>query len=48
MPTGIMGNGGSRLLGIEAQGVSAWWKERAQTYVFILSPFLLPNHFEPQ
>ena len=29
----------------EPQGVSAWWKETAQTRVFVLPPSLLLNHF---
>ena len=37
-----------RLLLIEPQGVSAWWKETAQTHVFVLSRSLLLNHLEPQ
>ena len=43
-----MGNGGfySRL--IEPQGVSAWWKETAQTHVFFLSRSLLLNRLKPQ
>ena len=28
--------------------VSAWWKESAQTRVFVLSRSLLLNHLEPQ
>ena len=39
----IMGNSG-----FECQGVSAWWKEKAQTRVFMLSPSLLLNHLKPQ
>ena len=30
------------------EGVSAWWKEKGQTRVFILSPSLLLNHLGPQ
>ena len=30
------------------QGVSAWWKEIAQTHVFILSRSFLLNHLEPE
>ena len=30
------------------EGVSAWWKEKAQARVFILSPSLLLNHLETQ
>ena len=30
------------------QGISAWWKETAETQVFVLSPSLLLNHLEPQ
>ena len=33
---------------IELQGVSAWWKETAQTRVFLHSRSLLLNHLEPQ
>jgi len=33
---------------IEVLVVSAWWKETAQTRVFLLSPSLLLNHREPQ
>ena len=32
----------------EPQVVSAWWKETAQTRVFVLSRSLLLNHLEPQ
>ena len=32
----------------EPQAVSAWWKETAQTCVFMLFPSLLLNHLEPQ
>ena len=32
----------------EPQGVSAWWKETAQTHVFVLFRSLLLNHLEPQ
>ena len=32
----------------EQQGASAWWKETAQTRVFVLPPSLLLNHFKPQ
>ena len=44
----IKGNGGSYNCLIETQGVSAWWKETAQTRVFVLSPSLLLNHLKPQ
>ena len=43
-----MGNGGFKGCLIEPQGVSAWWKETAQTRVFTLSPSLLLNHLETQ
>ena len=43
----IMGNGGFYGCLIEPQGVSAWWKETAQTRVFVLSPSLLINHLNP-
>ena len=44
----IIGNGVFML--IEPQGVSnsVWWKETAQTRVFMLSPSLLLNHLETQ
>ena len=44
----IMGNGGFCSCLIKPQGVSAWWKETAQTRVFLLPFSLLLNHFEPQ
>ena len=44
----VMGNGGFYGCLIEPQGVSAWWKETAQTHVFMLSPSLLLNHLETQ
>ena len=43
----IMGNGGFYGCLIEPQGVSAWWKETAQTRVFMRSSLLL-NHLKPQ
>ena len=43
-----MGNGDFTGCFIEAQGVSALWKETAQTRVFKISPFVLLNHLEPQ
>ena len=43
-----MGNGSFYGCLIEPQGVSARWKETAQTYVFLLSHSLLLNHLEPQ
>ena len=33
---------------IEPQGVSVWWKEIAQTRVFLVFRSLLPSHLEPQ
>ena len=44
----IMGNGGFYSCWIESQGVSAWWKETAQTRVFFLSPSLLLYDLEPR
>ena len=44
----IMGNGGFYVCLSEPQGVSAWWKETAQTSVFTFSPSLLLNHLKPQ
>ena len=44
----IMGNGGFYSCLSEHRGVSAWWKETAQTHVFVLSRSLLLNHLEPQ
>ena len=44
----IMGNGGFYSCVSESQGVPAWWKETAQTHVFIPSRSLLLNHLEPQ
>ena len=44
----IMGNGVFYGCLIELQGVSAWWKETAQTRVFVLSPSLLLNRLEHQ
>ena len=35
MSKSIMGNGGFYGCLIEPQGVSAWWKETAQTRVFV-------------
>ena len=43
-----MGNGGFYSHVNESQGVSAWWKETAQTRVFVLSPSLLLNRHEHQ
>ena len=43
----VMGNGGFNRLN-EPQGVSAWWKEIAQTHEFLLSCSLLLNPLEPQ
>ena len=38
----LMGNGGFTVgFLVEAQGVSVWWKETAQTRVFMLSSSLL-------
>ena len=48
MPKDIMGNGGFYGCLSKPQGVSAWWKETAQTRVFMLSPTLLLNHLKPQ
>ena len=31
---------------IESQGVSEWWKETAQTQIFVLPRFWLLNHIE--
>ena len=44
----IMGKGGFYNCLIEHQGVSAWWKEREQARVFVLSPSWLLNHLKPQ
>ena len=44
----IMSNGGFYGCLSEPQGVSAWWKDTAQTRVFVLPPSLLLNHFKPQ
>ena len=44
----IMGNGGFYACLSEPQSVSAWWKETAQTHVFVLSRSLLLNHLKPQ
>ena len=44
----IMGNGGFCVCLSEFQGVSPWWKETAQTRVFILSRSLLLSRLEPQ
>ena len=43
MPKDIMGNGGFYGSLSKPQSVSAWWKETAQTRVFVLSPALLLN-----
>ena len=44
----IMGNGGFNGCLIEPQSVSAWWKETAQTWEFLLFHSLLLNHHELQ
>ena len=44
----IVGNAGFHGYLSEPQNISAWWKERAQTRVFVLSRSLLLNHLEPQ
>ena len=44
----IMGNGGFYSCLSEPQCVSAWWKETAQTHVFVLSFSLLLNRLEHQ
>ena len=44
----VMGNGGFYGCLNEPQCVSAWWKETAQTRVFLLSRSLLLNPLEPQ
>ena len=44
----VMGNGSFYGCLSELQSVSAWWKETAQTHVFLLCPSLLLNHLEPQ
>ena len=44
----IMGNRGFYGSLIEPRGDSAWWKETAQTYLFLVSRSLLLNHLEPQ
>ena len=44
----VMGNGGFYGCLIEPRRVSVWWKETAQTRVFLLSLSLLLNHLEPQ
>ena len=43
----IMGNIGFDSCLSEPRGVSAWWKETAQTRI-ILSRSMLLNHLEPQ
>ena len=48
MSKAIMGNEGFHGCLIEPQSVSAWWKEKVQTRVFMLSRSLLLNHLEPQ
>jgi len=45
MLNGIMGNGGLWFL-IEALGVSATWREKAQTNVFMPALFLLANNMD--
>ena len=42
----IMGNDGFYRCLSEPQGVSAWWKETAET-LFVFSSSLLLNHLEP-
>ena len=45
----IMGNGGFYGCLSEPQSVSAWWKETAQTHVFVVrTSALLPSHLKPQ
>ena len=44
----IMGNGDFYGDLSEPQGVSAWWKETAQTRTFVLFLSLLLSHLEPQ
>ena len=44
----IMGNGGFYGCLSEIQGVLEWYKETAQTRVFMLSLSLLLNHLDPQ
>ena len=44
----IMGNDGFYSCLSEPQGVSTWWKETAQTHVFVHSCSLLLNHLKPQ
>ena len=43
-----MGNGSFYGYLIEPRGVSAWWKETAQTRAFLLSRSLLLSNLEPQ
>ena len=43
MPRDIMGNGSFYGCMSKPQVVSAWWKETAQTRVFMLFPTLLLN-----
>ena len=43
----ITGNGGFYDCLSEHRAVSAWWKEPAQTHVFVLSRSLMLNHIEP-
>ena len=44
----IMGNDDFYGCLIEPQGVSMWWKETAETQVFVVSRSLVLNHLEPQ
>ena len=44
----IMGNGGFYGCLSEPQSVSAWWKETAQTHVFVLSRSMSLNRLKPQ
>ena len=43
-----MGNGAFYGCLSEPQVVTAWWKETAQTRVFLLSLTFLLNHLKPQ
>ena len=44
----LLGNGGFTVALLNLKGVSAWWKETAQTRVFLLFRSLLLNRLEPQ
>ena len=44
----IMGYGGFYSCLIEPRGITTWQKETTQTCVFLLSPFDVLNHLEPQ